>query len=56
MKADTFEQLDKVVRALIRKVLSLESELEEVKRNSIQKKVVEGNGVSDKVKEKEVKN
>ena len=40
MKADKFEQLDKVVRALVRKVLSLECELEEVKKNSMQRKVV----------------
>ena len=35
MKADKFEQLDKVVRALVWKVVSLESELEEVKKYSM---------------------
>ena len=43
MKANQFEQLDKVVRALVQKVLSLECELEEVKENSMQRKVVEEN-------------
>ena len=54
MKADQFEQLDKVVRALVRKVLSLECELEEVIKNSMQRKVVEENDESTKVKEKEI--
>ena len=56
MKADQFEQLDKVVRALVQKVLSLECELEEVKKNSMQRKLVEEKDESTKVKEKEIDN
>ena len=54
MKADKLEQLDKVVRALVRKVPSLECQLEEVKKSSMQRKVVEENYESTKVKEKEI--
>ena len=54
MKADKFEQLDRVVRDLVRTVLSLESELEEVKKKSMQRKVVDENDESTKVKEKEI--
>ena len=51
MKADKFEQVDRVVRALFWKVLSLESELEEVKKNSILRKVGEENDESTDFKE-----
>ena len=35
MQADTFQQLHKVLRALAQKVLSLESELEEEEKNTV---------------------
>ena len=51
MKAEKFEPLDKVVRALVRKVLSLETELEELKSARKPRKGVEESVVSNKVKE-----
>ena len=50
MNVDKLEQMDKVVRALVRKVLSLESNLEEMKR----KKEIEGLGATNEVKIKEI--
>ena len=55
MKADKFQQLDRVVRAFFCKVLSLESELEEVKKNCMLRKVVEENDDSTKSKKRKLK-
>ena len=50
MNVDKLEQMDKVVRALVRKVLSLESDLEEMKN----KKEIKGLGTRNEVKVKEI--
>ena len=50
MNVDKSEQMDKVVRALARKVLSLESDLEEMKRN----KEIKGLGATNENKIKTI--
>ena len=55
MNVDYFEQMEKDARASTRKVLSLESDLEEQKRKKIiPRKYVDGLGVANEVKEQEI--